>query len=325
LQEMLNLESTYLPGQITKNSFDELVERMTVSRPNKNLEKLTHPGEKLLRISDPKEKLLKCTKKQSRAATDTEGCVYYFTDITQEFQLDTLKSNFLATAAHELRTPLTTIMGFSELMSTQNLPPDVRKELITSIFRHSLQLNSLLSDLLDLSKIESEGANVFKPQCIDLAVLLHDLVMKSSIQEENNRFIQGHRISLKTDAGASYMIVADEEKLLRVFQNLLSNATKYSAPDSPIVITAHHDQRNEKPSIKVSVIDQGIGMTPEEAEHAFHRFWRADSSSGKIPGTGLGLPLVKEIVDLHQGQVELDSKYGIGTSVSIYLPVDMPA
>lgn len=322
LQELLNLEPEFFSKRITRKAFDELVRQLTVSKPNKNLEKLTHPGEKILRISSTKEKLLKCTKKQSQAATDTGACVYYFTDITQEFQLDTLKSNFLATAAHELRTPLTTIMGFSELMSTQDLTPDVRKELMTSIFRHSLHLNALLSDLLDLSKIESEGANIFKPQCIDLAVLLHDLVMKSSIQRENHRFIQGHKISLKTDAGASFMIVADEEKLLRAFQNVLSNAAKYSAPDSPIVITASHDQRKEKPSIKVSVIDQGIGMTPEEAEHAFQRFWRADSSSGKIPGTGLGLPLVKEIVELHQGQIEIDSKYGKGTTVSIYLPAD---
>ena len=320
LEDLLNLNPDFFSKPITQQSFEELVRQLTVLKPMKNMSKLIADGEKLLRISGPKEKLLKCAKRDAHAIGNRDSCVYYFTDISQEFQLDTLKSNFLATAAHELRTPLTTILGFSELMSTQNLSADVRKELSNSIFRHSLHLNSLISDLLDLSKIESEGANIFRPECINLADLLRDLVVKSSIQREGRRFVQDHEISIKIESCDELKTVADEEKLLRAFQNILSNATKYSAPESPIVITTSRVQRDEKDFIKVSVIDQGIGMTPEETEHAFVRFWRADSSSGKIPGTGLGLPLVKEIVDLHRGHIEIDSKFGKGTTVSVYLP-----
>lgn len=330
LQEMLNLDSRgFAEKCLARNEFEELLNQLMIKEPNKHLIKPESPEEKILRFMEPKEKLLKCTRRYLQPLDSSASCVYYFTDITQEFQLTTLKNNFLATAAHELRTPLTTIMGFSEFLSTQDASPEEKNELMGSIFRNSRQLSALIDDLLDLSKIDSEGANIYKPKFIDLARSLKRLINESSSQRNNKRFIQDHEISIAI--APLLTVIADEEKLMRAIQNIISNAAKYSPPRSPIEIIAIRDHKNGCEWVKVAVIDKGIGMTADEVAHAFVRFWRADSHSGKIPGTGLGLALVKEIVEMHQGLVEIDSQYKIGTTVSIFIPLasenqpDVPA
>ena len=322
LREMLALDPERCASHVNRYAFEQLLKQMTITNPSKNLKKLISSDERILQLDNAKKKLLKYAKRypKSTDGNKSKACVYYFTDITQEFQLDTLKSNFMATAAHELRTPLTTILGFSEILSTQNLPAAERTELVRSIFKHSIHLSALISDLLDLSRIESNDANIYKPSHTDLKKILHDLIDKSSTRRDEKRFIQDHEIVLDVEADNSLAVMADEEKLSRAIQNILSNATKYSAPESPIKIDAKRIQKNGLSWVKVTVIDQGIGMTKEEAEHAFVRFWRADSHSGKIPGTGLGLSLVKEIIELHGGHVEIESEYGVGTTVTLFIP-----
>jgi len=282
-------------------------------------------NEKLLRILKPKPKLIRClisnpdNKKNNRP--QYQRSVYFFSDITEEFQLNVLKSNFLATAAHELRTPLTTILGFSELINTQNLSEDVKQELNSSVFKNALHLKHLLDDLLDLTKLESEGSNALKLKHANPIEILVTLLERSCTKKAGAYYLKNHLIQLQISTETPCNMMIDSDKLTRTFQNILSNSEKYSHADTPISINIDHIFLDHKSFLKFDFADQGIGMTPDELSHVFNRFWRADSASGKIPGTGLGLSLCKQIIELHNGRIQLDSKYGKGTTVSIYLPL----
>lgn len=319
--QILNWSKEFLTELKTENLFNAALLKVSELVSNTEAKKLK-PNEKLLRIAKPKPKLIRCLISRSESATNKPvQSVYFFSDITEEFQLTTLKSNFLATAAHELRTPLTTILGFSELMNTQNLSEDVKKELNGSVFRNSVHLKNLLDDLLDLTKLESEGGNALKLKQANPIDILVNLIDRSCIKKDGAYFLKNHRVNLHVTAETPCTMMIDSDKLTRSYQNILSNSEKYSHPDSTITININRILKNEKSFLKFDFIDQGIGMTPDELSHVFARFWRADSTSGKIPGTGLGLSLCKQIIELHNGQIQINSEYGKGTTVSLYLPV----
>ncbi len=279
---------------------------------------------RVINIKEPNKKRIKISRKLLSTAESTEARIYYFHDITEDFQLATLKNNFLATAAHELRTPLTTILGFSELLSTQEINKQESQELASSIFRHSVRLSELLNDLLDLAKIDDKTTNTLRPKTLDLVPLVTSTIESISLKRDEKRFIGGHEVTLHVGSVAPWMATVDQEKIRRAILNLLSNATKYSAETSPITCSINGLQKNDQHYIEIAVSDQGIGMTADQLEHAFMRFWRADSTSGSTPGTGLGLSLVKEITEAHHGTVHIRSEYGVGTTVSIVLPVADP-
>lgn len=320
LCEILGIDPDHLKSGISHGSFWTIIENIAHAPEQRIVTKYKALGESVIAISSPKEKLIVFSKRLPLKDQNSQACVYYFSDITREFQLDAMKSNFLATAAHELRTPLTTILGFSELLSTQELGEQVRQELAGSIFRHSLHLRDLLNDLLDLAKIEAEGKNLLKTKEHDLQSILTSLFNSTSVPREGKRFMDRHEITLEMDATAPLVAEMDEDKIRRAIHNLLSNAAKYSAASAPIKFSAQTIDRSGRKFIKISVIDRGIGMMPDELKHAFVRFWRADSTSGTIPGTGLGLSLVKEIIEMHQGTVDITSQHGVGTTVSLLLP-----
>lgn len=320
LCEILGIDPDHLKSGISHGNFWTIIENITHAPEQRIVTKYKAIGRSVIAISSPKEKLIVFSKRLPLKDQNSQACVYYFRDITREFQLDAMKSNFLATAAHELRTPLTTILGFSELLSTQEFGEQDRQELADSIFRHSLHLRDLLNDLLDLAKIEAEGENLLKTKEHDLQSILTDLFNSTSVPREKNRFMDQHEITLEMDATAPLVAEMDEDKIRRAIHNLLSNAAKYSAASAPIKLSAQTIDRSGRKFIKISVIDRGIGMTPDELNHAFVRFWRADSTSGTITGTGLGLSLVKEIIEMHQGTVDITSQYGVGTTVSLFLP-----
>jgi len=320
LCEILGVDPDHLKSGISHGDFWALIKNISHAPEQEIVTRSTATEEGVIAINSPKEKLIRYSKQIPRQDQDSQSCVYYFRDITREFQLDAMKSSFLATAAHELRTPLTTILGFSELLSTQEYGEQERLELANSIFRHSLQLRDLINDLLDLAKIEATGVNLLKTKAHDVRSILTDLFNGTSVPREGKRFIDRHEITLEMDTTGSLVAMLDEDKIRRAIHNLLSNAAKYSAASVPIKLSVQTVDRSGRKFINIRVTDHGIGMTPDELNHAFVRFWRADNTSGSIPGTGLGLSLVKEIVDMHHGTVDIASQYGVGTTVSLLLP-----
>ena len=236
----------------------------------------------------------------------------YCRDITHQFEVDRIKSEFLATAAHELRTPLASIMGFTELMIHRSYSEEKRKDLLQTVHRQASLLQSLIQELLDLSRIEARQGKDFH-------------IIPSSLTDIVNAAIKGIGDrelgrEVRVETGPELQVMADARKIEQALLNLLSNAFKYSPDGGDVSLSIREARRNGNACAVVSVQDQGIGMTPEQLERAFERFYRADAS-GNIPGTGLGLNLVKEIAEIHGGSVELSSEPGVGTIASLWLPL----
>ncbi|RZL40270.1 MAG: PAS domain-containing protein [Rubrivivax sp.] len=230
-------------------------------------------------------------------------------DVSQQFELDRLKSEFLATAAHELRTPMTSIYGFSELLLHRQMKPEVQADLLQRIHRQSRAMVDILNELLDLARIEARRALDFEFAPVALQELLRQTVGDFGAPEGR----QPAALDLGT---APHWVQVDASKLGQALRNLLSNAYKYSPGGGGVTVRVLSPVEGR---VDVEVRDEGIGMTPEELDRVTERFYRADKS-GAIPGTGLGMAIVKEIVELMGGSLQLASEPQRGTCVTVRLP-----
>jgi PAS domain S-box-containing protein len=238
--------------------------------------------------------------------------VMYFRDITHEQEVDRMKSEFLAMAAHELRTPMVSIFGFTELLLKRRFTDERRNDMLSTIHRQASVLINLVNELLDLARIESRRGKDFKRERLQLQPLIETTVAGLLMHNDARKVA----VSLPAEPIA---VDADREKLSLAITNVLSNAYKYSPDGGEIALDLVWRDRAGKLECGIRITDQGLGMTPEELGKVFDRFFRADTS-GKIPGTGLGMTIVKEIVELHGGQVSLSSERGVGTTVTLWLP-----
>jgi PAS domain S-box-containing protein len=244
---------------------------------------------------------------------EQEGHVLYFRDVTHETEVDRMKSEFLSTAAHELRTPLASIYGFSELLMCRNYDKKVSHEIIETIHRQSLNLKKLLDELLDLSRIEARAGKDFHMTNNSL----EEIVKQSCIETEGA--FKGRKFEVQSLTQWP-LLTFDTDKMRQVFTNLLSNGCKYSPANERVILTTSERVKNGNKQFGVSIIDKGIGMTPQQFSHLGERFYRADDSGVK-PGTGLGVALVKEIVSIHGGDVEFITAEGRGMAVTVWLPM----
>jgi signal transduction histidine kinase len=245
---------------------------------------------------------------------ETVSQILYFRDITRETEVDRLKSEFLSTAAHELRTPMASIYGFTELLMTQDFDEAERRDFLDTIYRQSELMISIINELLDLARIEARRGKDFTIERVDVGELLRDVV-------GGFKTPGGRPSPTEPSSDGPLWVSADRKKLIQAVSNVISNAYKYSPDGGAVGIDlATLPGNDDLPSrIGIRITDYGIGMTPEQLTHVCERFYRADTS-GKIPGTGLGMSIVKEIVELHGGDLEITSKVGAGTTVMLWLP-----
>jgi len=233
------------------------------------------------------------------------GVVIFLQDITETYDVDRMKTEFLSSAAHELRTPMASIHGFSELMLKREFNAEARREMVETIHRQSSAMVNLVNELLDLARIEARAGKDFRIRPCDLSILLTSV----SAEFETQR-------SILVDVAPSVPKVwADADKLRLVIVNLLSNAVKYSPAGGPVEVRVHQGTQNY---VEIHVEDRGIGMTADQIEHIFDRFYRVDPNS-PVTGSGLGMALVKEIIDIHQGVVSVTSRPGGGLRVRVSL------
>lgn len=244
------------------------------------------------------------------------GRTVYLRDITQIHDVDRMKSDFLSAAAHELRTPLASIYGFAELMLTRTLAPEKQRELVGTIHRQAQSLIDLINELLDISRIEAQqGKDLHILPCA-LAVLVQNTL--------NGLHYKAERHTLHCDLRhGAYTVLADADKTRQALLNVLSNAVKYSPQGGNITLSTALRGVAGQQQVGLQVQDEGMGMDPEQCQRAFERFYRAHPL-GDIPGTGLGLSLVREIMQLQSGEVELHSVQGRGTTVTLWLPMPPP-
>jgi signal transduction histidine kinase/CHASE1-domain containing sensor protein len=243
--------------------------------------------------------------------TENTSQILYFRDITLETEVDRLKSEFLSHAAHELRTPMASIFGFTELLITQEFEEAERRELLDTIFTQSELMISIINELLDLARIEARRGKDFTIEHVEVGELLHGIVAGFKPP-------QGRLSPQEPLIEDPLWVTADRKKLIQAVSNVISNAYKYS-PGGGTVGIELVSPTSDVPLFGIRIADHGIGMTQEQLAHVCERFYRADAS-GKIPGTGLGMCIVKEIVELHGGRLELASKVGAGTTVTLWLP-----
>ncbi|HEX5354730.1 MAG TPA: PAS domain S-box protein [Aquabacterium sp.] len=264
----------------------------------------------LLHLHTPAVRTL--VRRVRQGAHDNET-VMYFRDITHELEVDRMKSEFLAMAAHELRTPMVSIFGFTELLLKRNFNDERRQDMLSTIHKQASILINLVNELLDLARIEARRGKDFKRQLQPIGPIIEQVLEGLKVPGDRRKV----RVHM---ASPQCLVWADTDKLGQAVLNVLSNAYKYSPNGGEIHL--HVKQYPDSAQLVIEVEDHGIGMTPAQLARVFERFFRADPS-GNIPGTGLGMSLVKEIVSLHQGEVDVRSESGQGTTVRITLPAHM--
>jgi signal transduction histidine kinase len=239
--------------------------------------------------------------------------IFYIQDITAEAEVDRMKTEYLSTASHELRTPLAVILGFSELLISKEFERNTTLEIVSTIHNQAKSLTQLINELLDLVRIESRKGKDFLMNEVSVA----DIILE--IKNEWNGIGKADRIIINIPDNIP-LIFIDREKIKQTVINLLSNAYKFSNPVSEVNVDIVYSTKDAKRFLGIQVSDHGIGMTPDQLSHLFKRFWRADAT-GNIPGTGLGLSIVKEIIEIHQGHIEVKSEFHKGTTITLWLPI----
>ena len=243
---------------------------------------------------------------------DIVGIVTVLRDVTREKRVEQMKSDLVSTVSHELRTPLTSIQGFSEILLEEELSESEIAEFAQIISSEARRLGALINDFLDLSRIESGEIEIRQSN-----LNLIDLLASSTVIMEQQAATRGIEIkSLGVDREPTYLI-GDRDKLEQVFVNLISNAVKYSPDGATIEIGL----RSDDVEVMVEVRDEGHGIPPQYLPRIFDRFFRGDmSSTTETGGTGLGLTIVREIVERHGGNIVAKSVVGMGSSFVVTLP-----
>lgn len=233
-------------------------------------------------------------------------------DITQERELDQMKSQLLSTVSHELRTPLASIKGFATTLLREDVQwdEDSRREFLSIIDEESDRLSELISNLLDMSRIEAGTLRV-EPEPTDLGPIVQETMAEFQVMTREHRFEARLPSSLP-------LVWADPRRARQVVRNLVENAVKYSPGGGPVTVTV----QPLADSVQVCVADQGLGIEPEHLDHIFDRFYQVDSASTrKVGGSGLGLSICKAIVEAHDGQIWAESQPGVGSRFHFTLPL----
>lgn len=239
------------------------------------------------------------------------GVVASLSDITKQRELQQMKTDVMALVTHELRTPLTAIQGISEVLTQFEVDPSRRREMNAAINEEAKRLARMIDDYLDITKLES-GARPLRlaptriTPIVDRAILLLE-----PVAAQRGIVIARH---FSTEVP---MVLADADLMARAITNLIVNAIKYSPPKAEVTITIRADEG----MLFIDVTDRGYGIAQEHLEKVFEKFYRVPRVEDvETPGTGLGLAMVREIMELHRGAVTVSSVPGVGSTFSLRLP-----
>jgi two-component system phosphate regulon sensor histidine kinase PhoR len=243
------------------------------------------------------------------------GIVAVLHDITREKEISKMKNDFISHVSHELKTPLASITAYSEMLADGEADDEkTKQEFCSTIQSQAKRLNRLIEDILNTSRIES-GLIKINKEPISLTILIEEqLQMIQSYAEEKDIRVTGQKPIVFDQ------VFADRDMLSQVIVNLLSNAVKYTRPGGSVKIETQVDEIMNL--IRVSVTDTGVGIPEDEIEHIFDKYYRVGANKKQAKGTGLGLNLVKQIIEkVHNGRVFVKSQVGVGSTFVVELPL----
>ncbi|MGH9838288.1 MAG: CHASE2 domain-containing protein [Blastocatellia bacterium] len=256
--------------------------------------------------------LLSALTLESLPGSNVIGVVALISDITKRVELDRMKTETLQLVSHELRTPLTSIQGLSDVLIKFPVAADESNEMLRTIHSEAVRLGEMINRYLDLTRLES-GAQPLHLTPVSCRQLIAGCIHNLSV------FATERRVRLTSQVSPSAPILqADAQLLTQAVNNLLGNAIKYSPPETEVVVAAELNHNN----VIISVRDQGFGIPEEARERIFEKFYRLErDTTSNVVGAGLGLPLVKEIVERHGGRVMVESAPATGSTFTIRLPL----
>jgi len=245
-----------------------------------------------------------------------EGAIIVLQDITEVMRLERARTDFVANASHELKTPIAALKGFIDtLVEDKTMPADTASHFLSRSSAQVSRLQGVVTDLLQLSRLESrdEDRAVLRVNLIELL----RAVFTDKLQD-------AHLVGTTLETALpdeAVEVLGENESLEQLFTNLIDNALKYSPSGSVVRVVAELG----KSTIKIQVIDQGIGIPVKDQARIFERFYRVDRArSREKGGTGLGLSIVKHITELHGGKVAVESVEGEGATFTVTLPIARP-
>lgn len=223
--------------------------------------------------------------------------------------IETLKTDFVSNVSHEMKTPIAIIKNYAELIKSENITGEQRKEYAEGIESAALRLSGLISNILKLNKLENQRITPEMAR-YDLSRQLCECILQFEAAWEEKG------IGMETELEDSVMVKADESLLELVWNNLLSNAVKFTETGGTITVV----QTSDKDFVRVSVSDTGCGMNRDSVKHIFDKFYQGDTSHSK-EGNGLGLALVKRVMELLDGDIQVSSEPGRGSTFLVTLPM----
>lgn len=247
---------------------------------------------------------------------DKKELTIFFTDESLKRGYEKMRTDFIANVSHELRTPLSSIIASVEtIQNNANNDKTAQIKFLESMGKQAWRMSRLVEDLLTLSKIESDDKELHF-ESINVADLVQGVVdnLYNKADKKNIKI----RIIKNTD---KLNVKADYDAMMQVFINLLDNAINYSKENSNITINFDEETNNDKLYLKISITDEGDGIEKKYINRITQRFYRVDKNRSRMQGgTGLGLAIVKHIIQRHQGELEIKSKVGIGSTFSALFP-----
>ncbi len=250
---------------------------------------------------------------------DFLGTVSIFRDITREVEVDRLKSEFVATVSHELRTPMTAIKGYVDIltMGAAGALNENQMHFLDVVRNNIVRLNILVNDLLDISRIES-GKVTLNNRSVNLYEIAEEVITETLRRSQ----AENKPMALSVDAPKNLPhVIGDTDRVRQILNNLVNNAYNYTPANGTIHVNIHQENGN----LQVDVQDNGIGIKPTDQERLFERFYRGeDPLVLATPGTGLGLPIVRQLVEMHNGKLWMTSTGipGEGSVFSFTLPIE---
>ncbi|UTH15227.1 ATP-binding protein [Macrococcus epidermidis] len=240
------------------------------------------------------------------------GAVAIIRDMSEEKKIDMMKQQFIANVSHELRTPIQMLQGYTEaILDGIVVEKDDVDEFLNIILDESKRLNRLVNELINVARIDA-GETTLNKEMMDISPLL-----EKNIQNFKQSAIE-HKTTLQLDLQHTKEVAIDYDKIFQVITNLLDNAMRYTKSGDTIKISTYNDSSN----LYIQISDTGVGIAKEHINHIFERFYKVDQARtrGKH-GTGLGLFIVKAIIEKHHGEINVESEQGIGTTFTISIPL----